>query len=138
MTAVVIDASAGVEIVVGTRRGRGLARLLPADSEGWVPEHFYAEVMGALRRRCLIEKMITESQATAAVGRLVSWHLHRASLAPLVPAAWKYRHNVTAADALYIAVAEEIGGDFLTDDYKLAAAPNLAPGLNVLTLPVRT
>jgi predicted nucleic acid-binding protein len=115
-----------------------MARLLPADSEGWVPEHFYAEVMGALRRRLLIEKKITESQATAAVGRLVSWHLHRASLAPLVPAAWKYRHNVTAADALYLALAEEINGDLLTDDYKLAAAPNLPPELNVLTLPVRS
>jgi predicted nucleic acid-binding protein len=137
VTAVVIDASAGVEIVVDTRRGRALARLLPSDSEGWVPEHFYAEVMGALRRRCLIEKAITESRATTAVGRLVSWHLHRASLAPLVPAAWKYRHNVTVADALYLALTEEINGDFLTDDYKLAAAPNLPPDLNVLMLPVR-
>jgi predicted nucleic acid-binding protein len=115
-----------------------MARLLPADSEGWVPEHFYAEVMGALRRRLLIERKITESQAAAAVNRLVSWHLHRASLAPLVPAAWKYRHNATAADALYLALAEEINGDFLTDDYKLAAAPNLPPELNVLTLPVRS
>ena len=38
MSAVVIDASAGVEIVAATRRGRALARLLVADAEGWVPE----------------------------------------------------------------------------------------------------
>jgi predicted nucleic acid-binding protein len=56
VTAVVIDASAGVEIVGDTRRGRALARLLTADSEGWVPEHFYAEVLGVLRRRLLIER----------------------------------------------------------------------------------
>ncbi|MHB1444214.1 MAG: hypothetical protein ACYCTI_04130 [Acidimicrobiales bacterium] len=55
----------------------------------------------------------------------------------MIAVAWKYRHNVTAADALYVALAEEIGGDLLTDDYKLAAAPNLPPGLNVLILPVR-
>jgi predicted nucleic acid-binding protein len=55
----------------------------------------------------------------------------------LIAAAWKYRHNLTAADALYVALAEEIRGDLLTDDYKLAAAPNLPPWLNVLTLPVR-
>ena len=50
MTLVVIDASAGVEIVCDTRRGRALARLLPAGAEGWVPEHFYvalAEQLGA-------------------------------------------------------------------------------------------
>ena len=138
MTAVVIDASAGVEIVGDTRRGRALARLLPSDSEGWVPEHFYAEVLGVLRRRFLIEKTITESQATAAVGRLGLWHLKRASVAPLVSVAWKYRHNLTAADALFVALAEEVNGALLTDDYKLAAAPNLPSELNVLMLPVRS
>jgi predicted nucleic acid-binding protein len=138
VNAVVIDASAGVEIIGDTGRGRAFARLLPADSEGWVPEHFYAEVLGVLRRRFLIEKAITESQATAAVGRLGSWHLHRASLAPLIPIAWRYRHHMTAADALYVALAEEIDGDRLTDDYKLAAAPNLPAGLQVLKLPFRS
>ncbi|MFZ0665824.1 MAG: type II toxin-antitoxin system VapC family toxin [Acidimicrobiales bacterium] len=138
MTAVVIDASAGVEIVGDTRRGRALARLLPADSEGWVPEHFYAEVLGVLRRRLLIDRTITESQAMAAVVRLESWHLHRVSVAPLISVAWKYRHNVTAADALYVALAEEIGGDLPTDDYKLVASPNFPPGVNVLQLPVRS
>lgn len=138
MTAVVIDASAGVEIVADTRRGRALARLLSADSQGWVPEHFYAEVLGVLRRQFLIERTISEDQATAAVGRLELWRLSRASVAPLVPVAWKYRHNMTAADALYVALAEEIGGDLLTDDYKLAATPNFPSGVNVLRLPVRS
>jgi hypothetical protein len=46
---VVIDASAGAEIVTDTRRGRALVRLLPADADGWVPEHFYAEVLAVIR-----------------------------------------------------------------------------------------
>lgn len=137
MSSVVIDASAGVEIVAETRRGRALARLVPAGSEGWVPEHFYAEVLGVLRRRFLIEAKLTESQATASVARLGSWHLHRASVAPLVPAAWRYRHNMTAADALYVALAEELGADLLTDDHRLAEAPTFPPGVNVLRLAVR-
>jgi predicted nucleic acid-binding protein len=70
VTAVVIDASAGVEIVADTRRGRALARLVPRGSEGWVPEHFYAEVLGVLRRQLLVEGRLTETQATAAVDRL--------------------------------------------------------------------
>jgi predicted nucleic acid-binding protein len=28
----------------------------------------------------------------------------------LVSVAWKYRHNLTAADALYVALAEEVNG----------------------------
>jgi predicted nucleic acid-binding protein len=137
VTAVVIDASAGVEIVAATSRGRALARLLPADTEGWVPEHFYAEVLGALRRQSVIEQKMTDSQATAAVARLNAWHLHRASVAPLVPAAWRYRHNLTAADAIYVTLAEQLGASLLTDDHKLAGAPTLPPQLNVLRLPVQ-
>lgn len=48
---------------------------------------FYAEVLGVLRRRFLIKAKLTVSQATVAVGRLGSWHLHRASVEPEVPAA---------------------------------------------------
>lgn len=138
MTLVVIDASAGVEIVANTRRGRALARLVPVGSEGWVPEHFYAEVLAVLRRRFLIESKITEAQASAAVSRLGSWHLRRASIAPLVPAAWQYRHNMTAADALYVTLAEELGGDLLTDDFRLVEAPTFPRQVNVLRLPIRS
>jgi hypothetical protein len=61
VTPVVIDASAGAEIVIDTARGRALARLLRADAVGWVPEHFYAEVMAVVRRRLVIDRLITES-----------------------------------------------------------------------------
>ena len=138
MTAVVIDASAGVEIVAGTRRGRALARLLPVGAVGWVPEHFYAEVLSVLRRQFLIEERLTESQASTAVSRLASWHLHHASVAPLVSAAWRYRHNLTAADALYVALAERLGASLLTDDQRLAGAPTLPPQVTVLRLSVQS
>ncbi len=55
VTPVVIDASAGAEIVADTRRARALAGLLPVEAVG-VPEHFYAEVFGVVHRHTLIEK----------------------------------------------------------------------------------
>lgn len=75
MTAVVIDASAGAEIVAGTGRGRALARLVPADAEGWVPEHFYAEVLAVIRRQLLVKKLMTSVRSTAQswpIGLMVS------------------------------------------------------------------
>jgi predicted nucleic acid-binding protein len=137
VTALVIDASAGVEMVAGTRRGAALAKLLPAEAEGWVPEHFYAEVLAVLRRQFLTQRKLTESQATAAVNRLGDWHLHHASVASLVPAAWRYRHNLTAADALYVALAEQLGASLLTDDQRLANSPALPPQLRILRLSVQ-
>jgi predicted nucleic acid-binding protein len=135
VSAVVIDASAGVEIVAGTRRGRALARLLPGDAEGWVPEHFYAEVLAVLRRQLLASRL-TDSQASAAVARLGAWHLRHASVAPLVPAAWSYRHNLTAGDALYVVLAEQLGASLLTDDQRLAEAPTFPSSVTLLRLPV--
>ena len=110
---------------------------MPAAAEGWVPEHFYAEVLGVLRRQSLVRGLITEAQATAAVSRLASWSLHRASLAPLVDAAWVYRHNMTAPDAFYVALAERLRADFLTDDHNLVDAPTFPRRLNVLRLGTR-
>ncbi len=136
MSAVVIDASAGAEIVTDSHRGRALARLLPAGAEGWVPEHFYAEVLGVVRKR-LLRGSVTEAQAAAAVSRLRTWHLHRASVPPLLDAAWAYRHNMTAADALYVALAEHLGADFLTDDYRLIESPTFPTGVRVLRLAAR-
>jgi predicted nucleic acid-binding protein len=75
VTPVVIDASAGVEILANTARGRRLARLLPTDAVGWVPEHFYVEVAGVLRHQSVVTRALTEEAASAALGRLDRWHL---------------------------------------------------------------
>jgi predicted nucleic acid-binding protein len=137
VSAIVIDASAGAEIVADTRRGRALARLLPVGSEGWVPEHFYAEVLAVIRHQLLVKNLLTEAQANDAVTRLQRWRLHRASVAPLVEAAWTYRHNMTAADALYVVLAEHLDADFLSDDHGLVGAPTFPRTVKVLRLASR-
>ena len=85
-----------------------------------------------LRRQLLVEKLITEAKATVAVGRLRAWRLHRALVAPLIDAAWAYRHNMAAAVALYVVLAEQLGADFLTDDHRLADGPTFPTGVRVL------
>lgn len=138
MSDVVIDASAGAEIVANTRRGRALARLVPPEAEGWVPEHFYSEVLGVIRRRVVVDGTLTEDQGRLAVEALTIWRLHRASTAPLVSAAWVYRHNMTAADALYVVLAEHLNAHFLSDDHNLLDGPTFPRDLPVLRLPTST
>lgn len=135
MTPVVIDASAGAEIVTDTRRGRALLRLLPADADPWVPEHFYAEVLSLIRRQAVVTQVLDEAKARSAVTELGSWQLRRATVRPLLEAAWAYRHNMTAADAIYVALAQHLHAAFLTDDHNLAEAPTFPPGVILLRLP---
>jgi len=137
VTRVVIDASAGAEIVTATARGRALARLLPIDAELWVPEHFYVEVLGVLRHQSVIARTIGPGRADLAVERLRRWHLRHAAVAPLVPTAWSRRHNMSAADAIYVALAEELGAALLTDDHRLIGAPTFPTDVAVLQLPLR-
>ena len=82
MTRVVIDASAGAEIVTATARGRALARLIPGDAELWVPEHFYVEVLGVLRHQSVVTHIISPDRAELAIDRLRRWHLRQAAIAP--------------------------------------------------------
>ncbi len=114
MKPVVIDASAGAEMVGRTRRGQALARLLPTDAVGWVPEHFDAEVASVPRRQLLVEARISEAQASEALTRLRDWRLRSVGVRPLLDDAWGYHHNMTAADGLYVALAEHLGAQFLT------------------------
>jgi predicted nucleic acid-binding protein len=137
LTRVVVDASAGAEMLSATRRGRALLRLLPSDAELWVPEHFYVEVLGVLRHQSLFAKNLSSARADQAVDRLRRWHLRQAAVAPLVRAAWSRRHNMSAADAIYVALAEELGAALLTDDHRLISAPTFPSGVAILQLPLR-
>lgn len=47
------------------------------------------------------------------------------------------RHNLTAADALYVALAESLGASLPTDDRRLAEAPTFPPQVTVLRLPAQ-
>lgn len=125
MTPVVIDASAGVELVVDTARGRALRALLPIDAVPWAPDIFYVEV-GTVLRRWDLGGVLTPAQVRQAVHHLRTWPLRIARLRPLFATAWRYRHNIAFADATYVALAEHLGALLLTDDHKLANAPALS------------
>ena len=137
MTRVVIDASAGAEIVAATARGRALARLLPNEAELWVPEHFYVEVLGVLRHQSVITRTISPARAELAIDRLSRWHLRQAAVAPLMLPAWSQRHNMSVADAIYVALADQLGAALLTDDHRLVGAPTFPADVAVLQLPLR-
>ncbi len=134
MTPVVIDASAGVELVADTTRGRALRRLLPVDTAPWAPETFYLEV-GTVLRRWDLNAILTSDQIDQALRQLAAWPLRVAQVRSLFADAWQHRHNITFADATYVALAEHLGAQLLTDDHRLANAPTLpVPVLRLTTM----
>lgn len=106
--AVVIDASAAVEIGLNTARGRALARHLPERPAFWAPEHFFAEVASAIRRLEVVERRIDATTAPAGLRRALLLPRRRVNVLPLIDEAWSYRFNITMGDVLYVVVAKHL------------------------------
>ncbi len=123
-TPVVLDASAGVEILLLTPAGRRLLAKLPEDTEDWVPELYFAEVAAVLRRDALHSRY-TMVRIEAALDKLLRAPLRRVAVRPLLREAWSMRRNLTVPDAIYVAMARGLGVPLVTTDLRLAATPRL-------------
>jgi predicted nucleic acid-binding protein len=116
----VIDASALVDalLLAGPARARLSAENLQA------PELIDAELLSVLWRLVLTGKLL-ESQALQALSTASRLGLRRQPTRILWPRAWELRTNLSAYDALYVALAEQLQAPLLTADARLARAPGL-------------
>lgn len=124
MTDLVLDASASVDLLLDTATGRRLQPLLPTGAQWWVPEHFFAEVAGALRRAEL-RGGVLNARVAQAMTSLSTAPLRRVQVRPLLADAWSKRANLTIADALYVVLAEHLDATLVTTDINLSNAPTL-------------
>ena len=120
----VLDASAGFELLLGTSTGSTLLRQLPPQAEWWVPEHYFVEASSAIRRAENLGA-IEPTQAEAAIRQLLDGTVHRAQVRPLLRVAWMRRGHLTIADGLYIVLAEQLEATLVTADLRLARSPGL-------------
>jgi predicted nucleic acid-binding protein len=119
---IVLDASALVELLLGTSAGRSIAtRIADPEVSLHVPHLADLEVTQALRRLVRDREIDLES-ATAAIEDLRALDLERHAHEPLLERIWAMRGNLTAYDAVYVALAEGLGATLLTCDAKLARA----------------
>ena len=122
---IVLDASAVVELLLGTAAGWRVAARIhdPADALH-VPHLLDVEVAQALRRYVQFGE-ITASEAVAALGDLRALDLSRHAHEPLLDRIWALRENISAYDAVYVALAEALSATLLTCDRRLSRAPGV-------------
>lgn len=117
----IMDASAAVEYVLETNIGSRVATLI-ANARLIAPEIIDAEVLSALRRK-MQRGEISEAEALDALDKLEGMIIERISSRTFMRKALELRHNITAYDALYVAIAQERGATLLTYDGPLTRAP---------------
>jgi predicted nucleic acid-binding protein len=76
-------------------------------------------------RRAVLRQKLAEPRAWLALEDLSDWPIDRIAHRALVREAWRYRHNVSAYDAFYVAAARVYDASLLTADGPLARAPAL-------------
>jgi len=90
-----------------------------------------AELLSVLRRLVLADKL-QDSHALQALATTDRLGLRRHPSRSLWPRAWELRSNLSAYDALYVALAEQLHVPLLTAAARLARTPGLRCPVEVL------
>jgi predicted nucleic acid-binding protein len=131
---IVLDASALVELLVGTAAGRIVAARIADPAVGLhVPHLADVEVAQALRRY-VRNRDLDVSEAEAALDDLRTLDLQRHSHEPLLARVWELRSHLSAYDAVYVALAEAVDGVLVTCDGALARAPGVSARVELIAV----
>jgi predicted nucleic acid-binding protein len=123
---IVLDASVVLEVLLQTRAGRDLTpRLFDPRESLHVPHLLDLEVAQVLRRFVMARQLDAE-RAAQALADLADLPLARYPQDLFLSRIWELRSNLTAYDAVYVALAEALGAPLLTRDRRLAKAPHRA------------
>ena len=119
---IVVDASAALEVLLRTPAASAVeARLFDRRETLHAPHLLDVEVAQVLRRFSA-NGNIEAARGRAALADLVDLPVRRYPHDFLLPRVWELRNNLTAYDAVYVALAEALDAPLLTRDRRLAAA----------------
>ena len=120
---IVLDASVLLEVLLRMPAGVALEeRLLEPEESLHVPHLVDVEVAQVLRRYALAGE-VEAGRCRAALDDLAGLPLTRYPHEFLMSRVWDLRGNLSAYDAVYVALAEALDAPLLTRDRRLANAP---------------
>ena len=117
---IVLDASVVVELLTNGALADSIRNDLSRRDDSFIVPHLIdIEVMSALRRLVAGQRPGTDRTEQFLTG-LAALPAERYSHTPLIGRIWELRHNFTAYDATYIALAEATNATLYTSDEKLS------------------
>ena len=120
---IVVDASALIEVLLRTPAAAAVERRVFEAGQTLHAPHLLDVEVAQVMRRYAAQGEIDARRGVQALSDLAAFTLRRYPHDLLLPRVWSLRHNLTAYDATYIALAEALDAPLLTRDERLAAAP---------------
>lgn len=120
---IVVDASAVLEALLRTPAARAVEERLFEPSQTLHAPHLLDVEVAQVVRRYAMNGEIDSERGRMALADLADFPLHRYPHEVLLPRVWDLRNNLTAYDAMYVALAEVLDAPLLTRDKRLAASP---------------
>lgn len=124
---IVVDTSVLIDLYLGApgHTSTMVRRVVGADVEWCAPSHQRLELLSSLRGLLLGRKIsLTDAEAARRLHAFQAiTHVEVAGV--IADRVWELRHDLTAYDAAYVAVAEALDCSLVTGDVRLAAAPGI-------------
>ncbi len=119
---IVLDASAAVEWLLQTSAGERIEKRIYARNESLHAPHLLDLEVVQVMRRLVRGGAISARRADEAVCDLLDLRVARYPHFVFLPWIWRRRDNLSAYDACYVALAQELGATLITRDGRLASS----------------
>jgi predicted nucleic acid-binding protein len=128
---IVLDASAAVDWLLQTSAGQSIENRIYSRNETLHAPHLLDLEVTQVLRRLALQRVVSVHRANEAVRDLLDLRITRYPHLVLLRRIWQLRHNFSAYDAAYIALAEKLGSILVTRDARLASASGHAAAVEL-------